>query len=328
MGLALHNYADVNKGTFPDSRWFFTVTINGTRHDRDYGPNLLLLDYLEQGALKEYFTSNAFNVTNADGYAPNGTRIPARGGQADAKLACYRCPSDGSTSNPGGDNTTLGMTNYVWSFGDHQLQQDAFLGRGAFIMYRERGAYGSLSNLADGTSNTLVFSEAVRPYGQTGFGACVSASLARKDPRTDLYPLYDKGKKSYVAGVNSPASNYDQRGFRWASFTSWYIGFSTVLPPNSGNFGDATQSTYILATASSNHTGGVNCTLGDGSVQFISETINWQTPNPTGAADFYLLPANSRDSDTYAISKMTPQSRYGVWGALGTASGGESVNPF
>ena len=189
-------------------------------------------------------------------------------------------------------------------------------------MHREQGNCGSLANLGDGTSNTMVYSEAVRPRAQMGFGACVGFDMAEKDPR-ELFPLYDKGKKAYVenAGITPPAASYDQRGFRWASFTSWYNGFSTVLPPNSGCFGALTQSTYILATATSNHTGGVNTAFGDGSVQFISETISWQTP---GMAD-YLLPANSRYSDTFAISKISGISKYGIWGALGTANGGESV---
>jgi prepilin-type processing-associated H-X9-DG protein len=293
------------------------ITIDGTRHEREVGANVLMLDYIEQSALKERFISGAFNVTNAQGYATGGVRLDA----LNPRLSCFMCPSDGSNSNPGGANSTDGLTNYVWCFGDHQVQGDTWNGRGPFIMHRERGNTSGLANLSDGTSNTIIFAEAVRPRAQTGFGACVTADPARKDPRVDLYPLFDKSKKTYITGVNSPGANYDQRGFRWASYTAWYNGFSTVLPPNGGCYASSTQSTYILAAASSNHTGGVNSAFGDGSVQFISETINWQT---AGLAD-YLLPANSRDSDANAISKMQTFTKYGVWGALGTANGGESV---
>jgi len=325
MGLALHNYADANKSSFPWMRWYHTVTIAGTRHERPlYGANLLLLDYLEQSALKELFTAHAFEVTRGDGYSATGRDVPWA--DVDARLSCYMCPSDGARANPGGAGSSLGLTNYVWCFGDHQVYQDSWNGRGPFIMWREQGNSSGLANLGDGTSNTIVYSEAARPRSQNGFGACVAApfSLAEADPR-ELLPYYDKGRKTYTMDPIAPGGSYDQRGFRWASCTPWYNGFSTVLPPNSGNFGESTQSTWALTTASSNHTGGVNSAFGDGSVQFISETISWQTPNPTGNSDFYKLPANSRDAHARAIARMSGNSRYGVWGALGTANGGENV---
>jgi prepilin-type processing-associated H-X9-DG protein len=53
----------------------------------------------------------------------------------------------------------------------------------------------------------------------------------------------------------------------------------------------------VLATASSRHPGGVNALMGDGSTRFISQTIN----------------------------SVGGTSGYGIWGALGTRSGKESV---
>jgi hypothetical protein len=258
-----------------------------------------------------YETTNGYNTTTGaqDVPAPN------------EKLSCFNCPSDG-TSNPIGGGAT-GAINYVWSFGDHQVQRDTFLGRGAFIMHgRDRGSYGSLANLSDGTSNTVVYSETVRPRAQRAFGAGVPYETNRADTLV-LITLFDKAKKMYTSAIPDPG-NPQQRGFRWADPSAWYTGFSTVLPPNSGTFSNNLGSGYVLASASSNHTGGVNCSLGDGSVQFISETVSWQT---AGAAD-YLLPENSRESATYAIAKITGASKFGIWGAMGTAGGGESVVGF
>jgi hypothetical protein len=316
MGLALQNYADINNGSFPDVRFRYTTTITAAaspNKERFVGANVLLLDFLEQSALKENFTSHAFNYDDSRGY--NLTTGAQDVDAMNVQLSCFMCPSDGAKTGPGG-SATVGNTNYVWCFGDHQVQRDTWLGRGAFIMWNEKGMYGGLNNLTDGTSNTIVYSEAVRPRSQGGFGAGADVTPDRANVM-DLYALLDRGKKMYVSSV--PVGTAAQRGFRWADASAYYTGFSTVLPPNSGTFSSGTGAGYVVASASSNHTGGVNVTLGDGSVRFISETINWGTGER-------LLPNNNRESGTYPIAKIVGPSIFGVWGALGTANAGESVS--
>ena len=265
MALALHNYADANKSGFPDCIFYFTATIPNPdtgipKKDREVGANLVLLDFLEQAALKEMFISQAFNYQEDPGYDltvnPQTKNVPCPNPQ----LACYNCPSDGTRTNPGG-GSPVGCINYVWCFGDHQVQRDSFLGRGPFIMSRERGMYGSLANISDGTSNTIVYSETARPRSQNSLGAGVPNDVARANT-VDLYAMFDKGKKQYTCPVYT--DNPQQRGFRWVDGSSWYTGFSTVLPPNSGIFSNNKGSGYVLASASSNHTGGVNCAVADG----------------------------------------------------------------
>ncbi|GHT33547.1 hypothetical protein FACS1894214_5290 [Planctomycetales bacterium] len=93
-------------------------------------------------------------------------------------------------------------------------------------------------------------------------------------------------------------------------------GFNTVIPPNgpscSANWtgGQATNSNSATAgifSAQSYHSGGVQAGRVDGSVQFISDTINCRT-------------AGMGETDV-----ATGQSPYGIWGALGSVDGGESV---
>ena len=62
-----------------------------------------------------------------------------------------------------------------------------------------------------------------------------------------------------------------------------------------------------MYTATSNHSGGVNCGFLDGSVRFIPDTVdtNGLADTPTG-------------------KHLTGKSRLGVWGALGTPNGGET----
>lgn len=87
-----------------------------------------------------------------------------------------------------------------------------------------------------------------------------------------------------------------------------YSGFNTILPPNAINcvWADAENSNGFY-TASSNHTGGVNTARVDGSVGFVTDSV-----------DTNGLPATQQGRHLQGISP------YGTWGALGTPRGGES----
>jgi len=65
------------------------------------------------------------------------------------------------------------------------------------------------------------------------------------------------------------------------------------------------------------HTGGVNAVFFDGSVRFVSETVD--AGDQTSRA---VLPNNGNDVG----AQLTVPSNYGVWGALGTINCGESVS--
>ena len=62
-------------------------------------------------------------------------------------------------------------------------------------------------------------------------------------------------------------------------------------------------------TASSRHTGGVHVLMGDGTVRFINENIDIGDPKAT-----------QPQSDG--------KSSYGIWGAIGTIAGNETVEDF
>lgn len=77
---------------------------------------------------------------------------------------------------------------------------------------------------------------------------------------------------------------------RWVKGDSYHGGFTTVLPPNTRALGpqnldldltsideDDGGPTYAAITSRSYHPSGVNALFGDGRVQFIKNTIHFQS---------------------------------------------------
>ncbi len=128
-----------------------------------------------------------------------------------------------------------------------------------------------------------------------------------------------------VRGANGDIStnytvntNDDQSvGRRWADAQQEYTSFYAILPPNSPTCARGGAENCCVTTANSYHSGGVNVCMGDGSVRFVSDTVD----------------AGNQSSDCYDVvrDKSRPQdyggqSQYGVWGAMGSSSGGETVS--
>ncbi|MDR1924941.1 MAG: DUF1559 domain-containing protein [Planctomycetaceae bacterium] len=88
--------------------------------------------------------------------------------------------------------------------------------------------------------------------------------------------------------------------------TAW---FNTILPPNSPGALTNGEWEFAFVSASSYHSGGVNIARCDGSVSFINNSINCGDLTKT------IQPS------------LSGPSRYGVWGAFGSANGDEVVAP-
>jgi prepilin-type processing-associated H-X9-DG protein len=111
-------------------------------------------------------------------------------------------------------------------------------------------------------------------------------------------------------------TGYQARSLRGAFFyaapDTTFI--NTVLPPNSPSCSVGAPETntcgsWGIFSAQSYHSGGVNVSMLDGSVRFVSDTINAET---AGSA---------------LSQKLDGESDFGIWGAMGTPNGGESVSP-
>ncbi|MBM4058400.1 MAG: DUF1559 domain-containing protein [Planctomycetes bacterium] len=114
----------------------------------------------------------------------------------------------------------------------------------------------------------------------------------------------------YVAGTNTRP----WRGQRWADGGTTFTGFQTVTPPNGPSCIEGDWDALGGAvSASSNHPGGVNAVMGDSSVRFITNNID------TGNLS---LSWRAYNGDGSPGGRASP---YGVWGAMGSRAGRESV---
>ena len=172
-----------------------------------------------------------------------------------------------------------------------------------------------MATITDGTSNTIVFSErAAHNTNNLNDGTFKTASGSELVIRYEAQQLSLQTSPSSclakaIGNKFAPGTLIKARfGILWTDGQAERIGFNTVLGPNKpACFGDGVQaadSNVVVLPASSMHTGGVNVVSMDGSVRFVSNSID------TG--------------NTSAIN-TTPSgaSLYGVWGALGTLDGGE-----
>lgn len=224
------------------------------------------------------------------------------------------CPSDpnGQLQREGigsGANSYLvssGDIPFNTCFDDLEAYPPSKVGRGPFKM----SVWQGIAAITDGTSNTIMFSERLSGFeGETRLRIKETYMMlvwfAGDDPTENGDAISPIDCYSTVSGTEYndpfylPSNNYSGR--HWAHGAPDITSFSTIMPPNGP--GCSSFNHHVLSPTS-NHSGGVNVVFTDASVRFVSETVY------TG--------------DLAAPPVMSGRSPYGVWGALGSASGGES----
>ena len=315
FGLALHNYHDAYN-CFPggNSSICYTQPDGNMRRWTGYSAFFAMMPFFEQTAIYDAGTTG-----------PNAAADPYGSDPWNQTVTFLLCPSDSGAYN------TEGRCSYVASLGDWiDKNNDAdrvVNSRGNFtrgtlyngdLSRRPVLTFKGMGSMSDGTSNTLIFSERCTSVQKpkikgayilylsgwtndaTPAGGLTLAPKLCADARgVDGY--YDESKGSRV-------QSGDHFGTRWADGRGPST-FSTILPPNSPSCsgGDLDYDARMMVSASSYHTGGVNAAIGDGSVRFVSETVNAGTLTDT----------------TYPV--LGGMSPFGVWGAMGSINGGEAA---
>ncbi|MDO4586886.1 MAG: DUF1559 domain-containing protein [Planctomycetia bacterium] len=320
LGLALHTYHD-SCNSFPaGSCYYLGFDQNvGTVNCPLNGGIVFLLPFMEQGALYETYTDYARrSLTDrslTSGYGAPWDLAPAnRDSWYGQPISVLLCPSDGQnktmTAATGSSKSNIYYCagDGMWTFArrpDQEWTTRSSIGHRGFW---QREVWKGISAVVDGTSNTVCLSESVvpEPRGTASVKGGV-ASYQPHDGEARAQLCLDNGYGADRKTVSNPCQNL-WRGLIWSNGRAAEAWFTCTLPPNSVSCVAGSYNSHEWGSFSptSYHSGGVNCLRVDGSVMFVSDTVN------TG--------------DLSLPQATTGTSPYGVWGALGSINGGETVS--
>ena len=283
IGLALHNYHGTH-GVFPPGM-IFSGDLSGSGADnaaadgQTYSLNttgwMMLLPFLELGNLYD-----AWDPRVASGPAQHAEAPPLRNTPTNiynsnlavtqTPIEVLRCPSDADVSlaNYSGSSghyhaVDAATSNYVFAGGQYGENYRPYM---AYINYTRdmpngvmnveaQGMFGNngaarIASISDGTTNAIAIGEVTL------------------DKHSRLYrPLWGQGRHVGIYGRVIPDADPAH-----ANNCRYRIN----APSNCDGNPDLSERPYAW-TFSSEHEGGAHFLFGDGSVQFLSDSIDWPT---------------------------------------------------
>ena len=321
--LGMQNYHDVNNA-LPAARctmkgleapnqgcWFASGATGGVM-----SAACVMLPFMEQQARWQAITAYAATVSN--GWAMS------LGGQTgfEGVIPTLLCPSDPYANEPYYQNNARsnimlcrGDSGYCVDINDRQLLY-AGLKVGSRTLFAP-DQWKTLAACTDGTSSTAAISESCGPgdnsldvYGGITNGVTMTNDTPGNYARPSLClngAISPSNPNQLISGSVNNRAKIMSDGRLFAA------GYTSVLPPNSPSCGTivdgiANPGCWGVISANSRHSGGVNVAMLDGSVRFVSETVDAGNPSQ------WVEPG------------VTTKSPYGVWGAMGTPACGETVS--
>ncbi len=268
MGVALHNYHDVHQ-VFPPALLSSGRYNSASYHASHGGVKnttgwILLAPYFEQAALADVYDFNVCSsMSSPYGHAVMGNDT-MNNGVYNVRVPLLECPShveagEVSNSNPGVTSDFYTRrnairTSYAFSSGvftDYDSPWSTKMGDIRQGMFGNDGA-AKMASLIDGSSNTLAIGESqgggtktsssYGPWGLTGTHTCCHGRVVSTSASAIAYTAADARDWSINGAYNN----------------------------------DALKRTYAW-TFNSQHPGGAQFVLADGSVTFLTENMNYET---------------------------------------------------
>jgi prepilin-type N-terminal cleavage/methylation domain-containing protein/prepilin-type processing-associated H-X9-DG protein len=304
LGLAVHNYIS-QTNVFPNQ------TIQNTTYWA-WEPSwaAAILPMLEQQPI---YNAINFSVPMLDLGPFTGVSFPQNTTAGLTFLPTFICPSESIIHQAGYQLVEYAQTNYAGNYGGPAMLTSC---NGLIVpakgdLYIRTPNTGSITIAAvtDGTSNTAMFSEHLLGYGSGELdnpavspavagspwakrALFLASSVTVDADAGDLVTL-----QRFVAACQAIPGGTEPTedatfGAQWImaqGYDTASVSYTHVMPPNKysciGNgagwptfLSDGSQGGYAAAiTATSNHPGGVNVCLGDGHVQFIKDSVSFQT---------------------------------------------------
>jgi prepilin-type N-terminal cleavage/methylation domain-containing protein/prepilin-type processing-associated H-X9-DG protein len=287
IGLALHNYHSTHN-VFP---------LGASKNPKNFAGDSdliwsswsaqgLLLPYLEQQAL--YNAANFSWGVNPYGdpcYTINST-------VANTVIRNFLCPSDPNAARPNLNSyyasvgtTTDFMTNNCWGGVGTSCAPSGSTGLFTYFI-----PYG-IQDCLDGTSSTVAFSESlagdsIKPsYRGNSVQGVTDPGATLKDANSNL-PAVLQGLQACTTAFKAGSNIQSNKGQLWAFGARAYTLFQTIQVPNDqqypfgscefGCVGCGLDQSWAVG-AGSQHSGGANVLMGDGSVKFIKNSVSQQS---------------------------------------------------
>jgi prepilin-type N-terminal cleavage/methylation domain-containing protein/prepilin-type processing-associated H-X9-DG protein len=365
LGLAIHNYHSAYKrlpeyqggsgGSQLAEAFLPEIGVNGKALNILVG----MTPFLEQQGLwnqisqpfSDDVSGQIFPAMGPSPYKRLGSHLTSRYDPWLAEVPTFRCPSD-----PGQGLPAHGRTNYATCLGDtvtvnqgplvlvdpNNLSSpwiadpNASIGsqgscRGMFVARR----FTRFRGILDGLSNTIAMAEINSDLGDlhiTTDTSVMDLPPVANNPRICFDLGHRDPRRPMFWGPNATTVEIDyRRGHAWALGLHITSAVNTILPPNHGMCGSIGSVINPLlggvAPPSSRHQGGVHVLMGDGSVRFITDSIEAGDANQQSVFVDLNLDGDMSDSSA-APSVAGARSPYGLWGALGTRASSETVPEF
>jgi len=275
LALACHSYNDANQFLPPGAKYFNDDYSNQWNCHYDKGSWLVFtLPYMEQDNLfRKIPNTGVFLNNGGKGGAPpapgdDSVGVATASGALPMKLPYLRCPSDSWEPASGA------VSNYSASIGP------SCLNGGPYDVYCNQPSWG------------------ITPTGPFGFGLGLGqGAFSPHGYKISLMMITDGMSNTFLIGEYLPEQNYwartgyhdwlgevDNQGqpvwSNWASGIGGSASCTTCVPLNldtKNNWWD-----YNLSGFKSRHTGGALFAFADGSVHFITNSIDVRTYNVLG----------------------------------------------
>lgn len=291
--LALHNHHDTF-GTLPPHGTLSSIDSNGDAIQQS-SPGALAraLPFIEAANVSSG-TDFGINLFTGKGSGTNSYYNEIKA----TNLAVLRCPSDGEFPSLGGSSTygDAAPGSYVVCVGSGTgTSGDPSCNKTDGAFYRvNNGTDGKRTNgmvgleaMVDGTSNTMFLSETL--FGSSDLVGGVDLSGMSASSKAKIFqravldgtqtPTADAGENEDMVAFSSAVTktqSKQERGTSWLSNRWDHSAYNAYLTPNQKDACNYWKkgTGYAFLKATSNHSGGVIAAYGDGSVHFVSDTID------------------------------------------------------